>query len=322
MTEPSARAPFDAASSAPRCAEGRCERSLCLALLPDGGACAGCAPAFRLAAGLGVAFQPIIRLSEHGAEIVAQEALLRGPSGEPAGQMFGELEALSTPHIIDQACRFAALREAARLGLQRSAALLSINVLPNAGISAGTCIATTVDVAQELGFAPSQLLFELTEVEQVRDMRRLREVVAAERARGSLVALDDFGAGHSGLALLAELQPDFVKIDMSLVRGVDTDRVRRTILRATVQCCEELGITAVAEGVETAGELAALGDIGLDHVQGYLLARPGFGMLPEVSGTAEPLIEAAMPSRPRRQREPAGDRLGFGEWLWKPLGSA
>ncbi len=103
---------------------------------------------------------------------------------------------------------------------------------------------------------------------------------------GFTTALDDFGAGHSGLTLLARFQPDVVKLDMRLVRGIDSNSQRRIIVEAVVALCGRLGIRVVAEGVETRAELDAVRSTGIDLVQGFLLAKPAFEKLPEMTDTA------------------------------------
>jgi len=109
-------------------------------------------------------------------------------------------------------------------------------------------------------------------------------------------AIDDFGAGYSGLNLLADLQTDFIKLDMALVRGIDRSRTRQAIVRGTVSVCRDLGIATIAEGVETIDELRALMDLGIELFQGYLLARPAFEAQAEVLMPPQALIDA----RPRR----------------------
>jgi EAL domain-containing protein (putative c-di-GMP-specific phosphodiesterase class I) len=95
-------------------------------------------------------------------------------------------------------------------------------------------------------------------------------------------ALDDFGAGHAGLGLLARFQPDTIKLDMELVRGIDASLPRRMIVRSIVTMAEALKMRLIAEGVETATELAALRELGVRYVQGYFMGRPGFEHLPAV----------------------------------------
>ena len=94
------------------------------------------------------------------------------------------------------------------------------------------------------------------------------------RAFGFTTAIDDFGAGYAGLTLLADLRPDILKIDMALVRGIDTSVARRSIVANLLRTATELGIRCIAEGVETAEELATLRQIGVRLCQGYFLGRP------------------------------------------------
>lgn len=229
---------------------------------------------------LQVAFQPIVVSGPDGWSVFAYEALVRGAAGEPAGEVLGALRQAADPHVLDLACRLAAVREAAALGVQWSGALLSLNVLPSATLNPETCLGATLAAARRFGFAPERVLFEITEVEQIRDTARLRETVTAQRAHGVRIAIDDFGAGYAGLGLLVDVQPDIVKLDMHLLRGIDRDSVRALIVAAIVRVCQDLGITVIAEGVETPGELAALHEMGIRHFQGYLLARPALGALP------------------------------------------
>ena len=163
-------------------------------------------------------------------------------------------------------------------------ATLSINFIPGAMYRPENCVRATMAAARRHGFPLGRLQFEVTEGEKVEDPDHLGSIFRVYRARGFRVAIDDFGSGYAGLGLLARFQPDTLKIDMELVRGVDSDRVRRAILAAVLSVCTELGISAVAEGVETRAELDALRALGVRLVQGYLFARPGFESLPEIAG--------------------------------------
>jgi EAL domain-containing protein (putative c-di-GMP-specific phosphodiesterase class I) len=96
------------------------------------------------------------------------------------------------------------------------------------------------------------------------------------------VAIDDFGAGYSGLNLLAEFQPDQVKLDMKLITGIERHGPRQAIVRAISQICSDLGIDIVAEGIETEDEYAWLASQGIRLFQGYLFAKPGFESFPAV----------------------------------------
>ena len=126
-------------------------------------------------------------------------------------------------------------------------------------------------------------MFEVAEAERVSDPAHLRRILHSYKEMGFTVDIDDFGAGHSGLNLLADFQPDLVKLDMGLVRGIEADRARRAIVGGLVGICADLGVGVVAEGVETEAEHQALRDLGVPMLQGYLFARPAFMALPAVS---------------------------------------
>lgn len=96
---------------------------------------------------------------------------------------------------------------------------------------------------------------------------------------GFKTAIDDFGAGHSGLGLLTHFQPDIVKLDMDLIRGIDVDPVRRKIVKHTLDMLDDLAIVPLCEGVETTDELATLKELGVSLIQGYVLAKPSFEAL-------------------------------------------
>ncbi len=141
------------------------------------------------------------------------------------------------------------------------------------------------------GFPLDRIIFEFTENEQL-DTKHVLNILRTYRDMGFKTAIDDFGAGHSGLGLLAHFQPDIVKLDMDLIRGIDTDRVKRTVVKHTLRMLEELEIAPLCEGVETIGELQALTDLGVSLIQGYLLAKPSFERL-AVPVSAQSLVTKA-----------------------------
>src|SRR5690606_15375814 len=114
------------------------------------------------------------------------------------------------------------------------------------------------------------------------DVSHLRGIVQHYQQRGFLTAIDDFGAGYSGLNLLAELHTDLIKLDMALIRNIDTDKGRRAITNGILQVCRDLSIQVIAEGVETPGELTTLQDLGIELFQGYHFARPAFQALADI----------------------------------------
>lgn len=224
-----------------------------------------------------MAFQPIVDIGQ--GSVFAYEALVRGPAGEGADAVLAGVQP-DERYGFDQACRVTAIESAAALDLAAGGAALSINFLPNAVHEPRACIRATLQTAARVGFPMDRLIFEITEAEAVSDPEHLNRIIAYYRAMGFRTAIDDFGAGHSNLNLLTRFRPDIVKLDMELVRGIDTDSARRTLLRHCVGLCEDLGITLVAEGVETEAEFHCVADAGVTLMQGYFFARPGLASLP------------------------------------------
>ncbi|MFD1914489.1 EAL domain-containing protein [Halodurantibacterium flavum] len=247
-----------------------------------GHTCEGCRNGKVLDLDISMAFQPILSLGS--GNIFAYEALVRGPMGESAASVLAQVTNTNR-YAFDQACRIRALETAVDLGLRDETACLSINFMPNAVYEPRACIEATLRTARRLGFPVERIIFEFTESERV-EPAHLGRILREYRNIGFRTAVDDFGAGYAGLTLLTQFRPDIVKLDMELVRGVDADRDKRTILGHVVRMLQELGTEIVCEGVETQGELSVLLDHGVDLVQGYLIARPALGALPSPSRVA------------------------------------
>lgn len=231
---------------------------------------------------LAMAFQPIVDAEAEAGGVYAYEALVRGANGEGAAEILSRV----TPenrYAFDQQCRVAAIEGAVAAGILATDARLSINFLPNAVYSPAACIQLTLKTAQAAGFPPDRLIFEFTEGEEMADTDHVKHIVETYRKMGFATAIDDFGAGHAGLGLLAKFQTDIIKLDMDLIRDLDTSLPRRLIVGGVVRIARSLGITVIAEGVETEGEYTAIRALGIRYIQGYLLARPGFRELPPVT---------------------------------------
>jgi EAL domain-containing protein (putative c-di-GMP-specific phosphodiesterase class I) len=240
------------------------------------GKCVGCRHGEETPFSLRIAFQPIIDLKSGKA--YAYEALVRGPNGEGAASVLAAV----TPenrYAFDQACRVAAIKTAVAAGIMATDARLSINFLPNAVYSPVACIQLTLKTAREVGLSPRRLIFEFTENERI-DADHLRNIVATYRQIGFETAIDDFGAGHAGLGLLANLQTDVIKLDMELIRSIDASLPRRLIVASLINLAASMDMRVVAEGVETMAELEALQGCGVRYVQGYLFAKPELEALP------------------------------------------
>jgi EAL domain-containing protein (putative c-di-GMP-specific phosphodiesterase class I) len=140
----------------------------------------------------------------------------------------------------------------------------------------------TVEAAHRALLPIERLVMEVTEGAVIEDMDHFAERINEYRGLGLKVAFDDFGAGYSGLNLLADFQPDQIKLDMKLVRNIDHHGPRQSIVRAIGQVCIDLGIDVIAEGVETAEEYTWLANEGVQLFQGYLFAKPAFESFPPV----------------------------------------
>lgn len=239
--------------------------------------CKACQPGEELPFEITMAFQPIIDVRKR--EIFAYEALVRGKGGESAYEILSQITE-ENRYIFDQTCRVTAVGLASRLQMP---CFVSINFLPNAVYQAATCIRATLAAAREHGFPTSQLIFEITENEELVDKEHLKSIIREYKRQGFKTAIDDFGAGYAGLHLLAEFQPDIIKLDMGLVRAIDTDPVRQAIVRGILGVCSALDIETIAEGVETMAEFEVLRGMGVGLFQGYLFAKPGLEVLPDVT---------------------------------------
>lgn len=230
--------------------------------------CVQCQRAEPLSFEFTFAYQPIVELSTRS--IFGHEALVRGPNGESAFSVLSQVND-ENRYVFDQACRVGAIKGAAQLGITE---YLSINFLPNAVYRPEACIQTTFAAAREHDFPIRRIIFEVTEGEEVRDRPHLVNIFHEYRRFGFQTAIDDFGAGYAGLTLLSEYQPDIIKIDMELVRGIEGSAAKRAIVKGVVSICGELKVRVLAEGIETTAERDCLRDMGIDLMQGYLFCKP------------------------------------------------
>lgn len=236
--------------------------------------CEGCDRGDSLDFEFTMAFQPIVDIGSK--RIFGHEALVRGLEGEGARSVLDRVT-VSNRYAFDQQCRVKAIELAAQLFTDQET-MLSINFMPNAVYEPRACIRLTLASAEKFEFPLQKIIFEFTENEEI-DPEHVLDILKNYHDIGFKTAIDDFGAGHAGLALLTKLQPDIVKLDMDLIRGIDRDPVKRTIVKHTLSMLAELGIAPICEGIETAGELSVLEDLGVSLMQGYYLAKPAFQSL-------------------------------------------
>lgn len=220
------------------------------------------------------AFQPIVDFKAQ--KLFGYEALVRGSQGESAWSILSQVNDQNR-YAFDQACRVKAIQLASELKLDT---MLSINFLPNAVYEPAHCIQSTLRAAKQFGFPIERIMFEITESEQVQDVAHLTKIFDYYQKQGFTTALDDFGAGHAGLNTLANFVPNIMKIDMELVRDIDTHKTKQIIVKSLVDMCHQLNVTVLAEGLETQAEVDFFNGLNVSLMQGYHFAKPGFECLP------------------------------------------
>lgn len=242
--------------------------------------CSRCRDSEPLDFDFSFAYQPIVDYAER--KIFAHEALVRGVNGESAASILAKVNDRNR-YRFDQACRVKAVEGAAKLGIKE---YLSINFLPNAVYEPGACIRSTFEAAHRFNFPKEKIIFEVVEGEDVSDRPHLLSIFSEYKRFGFKTAIDDFGAGYAGLNLLSEFQPDIVKIDMDLIRHIDTSDPKQAIVEGVSHICRRLGIKVLAEGVETRAERDFLVRCGVNYFQGYLFCKPAFQAVGRIDGGA------------------------------------
>jgi EAL domain-containing protein (putative c-di-GMP-specific phosphodiesterase class I) len=208
--------------------------------------------------------QPLFRAAS--GERVAVEVLVRSaaPGLEGPGALFEAGERLGRLEEVGRAIRALAADVPLPEGV-----LLFVNIH-----AADLLDEQLYDAAAPLARRASQVVIEVTERASLERISDLRGRIGRLRGLGYRIAVDDLGAGYAGLTSFAALEPDVVKLDMSIVRGIDADAMKARLVRSMTGLCRELGIQVVAEGVETQGERDEVTRLGCDLIQGFLLGRP------------------------------------------------
>lgn len=243
----------------------------------DQSPCSRCEKENKLNFSFTMAFQPIINCKTQS--IFGYEALVRGLNNESAHSILSQVND-DNRYQFDQQCRTKAIALAAKLGIT---SLLSINFLPNAIHNPKHCISKTLAAAKQYDFPIERIIFEFTEVEKFSDSSHIKRIVECYQSLGFSTATDDFGSGYSGLNLMADFQTDIVKLDMGLIRNIHCDDIRQCIVKHCLRLFSEINIIPLAEGIETREEFIWLREAGVELMQGYFFARPGFEHLPTVN---------------------------------------
>ncbi len=218
-------------------------------------------------------FQPVIECKT--LNVYGYECLARGIKPDktimPPKQMFELARKTGMLFNLDRQCRIQAIKQAKLRGVKHN---IFINFTPTSIYNPEFCLRETVTTAQELGFENTKITFEVVESDRVSDINHIKHIFDYYRKKGYKVALDDVGSGYSTLNMLAELRPDLVKIDMTLVRNIDKDNLRRLIVKSLVEATREIGAKSLAEGIETFAEFETIKELGVDLAQGYLFGKP------------------------------------------------
>ncbi|WP_242457950.1 bifunctional diguanylate cyclase/phosphodiesterase [Halomonas sp. YLGW01] len=221
---------------------------------------------------LTVLFQPIV--DGESQRIFGYEALIRGPSDSPLHSplmLFGTAEHEGRLVELDLLCRRLAIQRFVELDLPAD---LFLNVMPATILERDFREGATIEYSRRAGLSPKRVVIELTEHAPIHDYELMRRAVAHYRDMGFRVALDDLGAGYSGLRHWAELRPDFVKIDRHFIEGIDQDSLKQQFLRSIVDVSRNLDCRLIAEGIETREEYHTLWEMQVTYLQGYHFARP------------------------------------------------
>ncbi|MDX1626977.1 MAG: EAL domain-containing protein [Wenzhouxiangellaceae bacterium] len=175
--------------------------------------------------------------------------------------------------MLDRVARETHIRSAARCRTPDHAKFL-INFTPTVIYEPSFCLRTTFEAVRANGLDPERIVFEVIETTRIEDPSRLRRILDHYREAGFGVALDDVSAGYSGLSMLADLEPDLVKIDRDIVQRANDSAAHMEIVRSLVSLGRRMGKLVLAEGIETEAQHSALRSEGVDLFQGFLLGRP------------------------------------------------
>jgi EAL domain-containing protein (putative c-di-GMP-specific phosphodiesterase class I)/ActR/RegA family two-component response regulator len=221
----------------------------------------------RALSSLWIAYQPIVRAVD--SSVFAYEALMRvdEPKLPHPGAVLDAAERADRIHDVGRAVRASVV--ASSRGADKDW-LLFVNLHPEDLLDSTLFLADSPFAA-----LAEHVVLEITERMSLDHISRVQEKVALLRELGFKIALDDLGAGYAGLTSFTQLEPEFVKLDMSLVRDIHQIPTKRKIVRSMVALCHDMGKQIVAEGIESAQERDVLVKLGCDLLQGYLFAKPG-----------------------------------------------
>jgi EAL domain-containing protein (putative c-di-GMP-specific phosphodiesterase class I) len=245
-------------------------------------------------------FQPIVSI-QNTSQIYGYESLLRGLDEQ--GNLLSPkpiLELATEAGLLSQLDQLARLNTIAQFSRHQVEGKIFINFTPTALYDPVSCLRSTVEAIDQAGISHERVVFEVVESDNPQDLAHLKAVLQYYRDAGFLVALDDLGSGYSSLNLLHQLRPDFIKLDMELIRDVHQDPYKASITEKLLEITQKLNIRTVAEGIECMEELNWLRERDATFAQGYLIGKPS-----AVPVTTTPDFDAIASSLPSIAYEPA-----------------
>jgi EAL domain-containing protein (putative c-di-GMP-specific phosphodiesterase class I) len=217
--------------------------------------------------------QPIVEVN--GRAVMGYEFLFRGLRDDgtmvPPMEMFTAAREPNLSARLDAAARDCAVRTAARFGIPEK---LFINVLPTSVSLGQSAFTDTLDLIEAAQIPPSQVVFEIVESEAVADISLLSRMINFCRNAGYSIALDDFGSGFNNLTMLIGLNPDYIKLDKSLISRISDEPPIWNLVANMIDAAKQSNVKVIAEGVEDERTARLLSALGADYMQGYLLGRP------------------------------------------------
>ncbi|WP_080846031.1 EAL domain-containing protein [Cytobacillus gottheilii] len=220
-------------------------------------------------------YQPIVTVENGLVKIVGQELLSRGLSEE--GELISPFHMFEAARVrnrlfaLDHACRINSVSHAGEVEKDQ---LIFINFLPTAIYSPEHCLKSTLELIEKKNIKPSQIVFEVVETDEVKNIAHLKRILEFYRKHGFQYALDDVGVGYNGINKIRELKPDYVKLALEYSNGVSRDPEKQKMAKSVLEITHELGGIALAEGVEEEEDFLYLQELGFDLFQGYYFSKP------------------------------------------------
>jgi len=217
-------------------------------------------------------YQPILDFKTNS--ILGWEALSRGPkdsSFQSPVILFETAEKLGRLFALEKVCRESAIANIHELTENSK---LFLNIHPKTMADPEFSPGNTLKLMEKAGLTPDNVVFEITERHSVQEFDLFYRTLDHYRNQGFSIAVDDAGAGYAGLTTIAELQPEYIKLDKSLIEGIHKDPVKRALVETTVTFADKIGSQIIAEGIEIQAQAVCLKDIGVHCGQGYFIAKP------------------------------------------------